>query len=460
MAETEPETSSSDPELDISDLGPACGWGRSRSLHMTARQRTIGTALTVLLFVLVTGAFLQSSADIRSVLTHILFSPQSPVSPAGLSFYMQGNPDWGRMLVDGRVIAHLPAPVHDQPLVLAVGPHTIIWQVAPFYPQTCRLMVINATTVSGPCLTNSEVSVHVVPGSKALVISFFASLNDVPAGERRTLVQQIQQALAGYETSEAVHSGEAYAASEQQIAADPALCHAVAHLALCYTRARQPLWAHVHVQMDSGTSHDDPCLVTDQCAFSGQDCRVLCEDPTVVYGSRPVDGWSVAAVVRLSWSYATLAGLQIARDQPISAVRGTQGYQLVSVHITRVSQTWRVSPFPHTSNSGSTDPLCSQAVQDIGELTDVSSGNQDMLVQDLLPAQRAAQGCLVVLTTSPGTVLNPETPAPAPQTHLVASCLVRFGVILAVNQVAHQQWPFLPVGDAFENALAQAAHPS
>jgi len=457
MTETKHKTSSPDAELEITDLAPVRGWGRSRSLHMTTRQRAIGAALTVLLFLLVAGAFLSSSVDVRNVLTRALFSPQSTASPDGLPFYLQGNPDWGHMLVDGRVIAHLPVPVRDQPLVLAVGSHTIIWQVAPFRPRTCHLSVINATTLSGPCLASNEVSAHFVSGIKALVISFFASLNDLPGGERQSLVRQIQQALARYESTEIVRSGERYAVSEQRILATPVLCHAVTPLAICYARAQQPLQAHVHVQMDSSTSPDDPCVLADQCSFSSQDCRALCEDPTVVYGNSPVQGWSVAASVSLAWSYTTLTGLLVARDQPISALRGTQRYQIVSVHITRASQGWRISPFPHTPGSGYGDPLCSQAAQDTGELASMSSGNQDMFVQDVLPAQRAAQGCLVVLVTGPGTVLNPQTPAAAPHTHLVAFCLVRFGVVLAVNQVARQQWPFLPIGDAFEDALAQVA---
>jgi hypothetical protein len=86
----------------------------------------------------------------------------------------------------------------------------------------------------------------------------------------------------------------------------------------------------------------------------------------------------------------------------------------------------------------------------------MSSGNQDMFIQSLLLVHnRAVEGCLVMLATSPGTVLSPQTPAPAPDTHLVAYCLVRFGVMLAINQVARQQWPFLPLADAFENSLAQ-----
>jgi hypothetical protein len=37
----------------------------------------------------------------------------------------------------------------------------------------------------------------------------------------------------------------------------------------------------------------------------------------------------------------------------------------------------------------------------------------------------------------------------------VAYCLHRFGVLLAANDVAHHQWPYLPVANAREKQLAQ-----
>ena len=37
----------------------------------------------------------------------------------------------------------------------------------------------------------------------------------------------------------------------------------------------------------------------------------------------------------------------------------------------------------------------------------------------------------------------------------LAYCLLRFGVLLAVNDAAHHFWPNLPVADAYEQSLAQ-----
>ncbi len=47
------------------------------------------------------------------------------------------------------------------------------------------------------------------------------------------------------------------------------------------------------------------------------------------------------------------------------------------------------------------------------------------------------------------------TPTSAASLPLVAYCLHRFGVLLAANDVAHHQWPYLPVANAREKQLAQ-----
>src|SRR5581483_9139673 len=290
----EHETSPDEFDLEITDLGPKGnrrGYGLPR---LTARQRQASIVVTVLLFALVVGTFLGGSAEIRGLLARTLLKPQpTPASEVSnsLSIYLQGNPDWGHFIVDGRPIGHLPVPVRDHPTVLAQGQHTIIWQVTPFNSRTCILTVMNSTTLSGPCLFLNGVSAHFVPNINVMVLSFFASLNDLPARQRQVVLQQIQQVLAAYGTSEQVHPGERYAVSEQQIAANPSLCSVVTHLAICYARTDQSLQASVHVQLDSSTSSDDPCMASDQCSFNHQDCRALCEDPTVVYGNRNADGW-------------------------------------------------------------------------------------------------------------------------------------------------------------------------
>ena len=62
-------------------------------------------------------------------------------------------------------------------------------------------------------------------------------------------------------------------------------------------------------------------------------------------------------------------------------------------------------------------------------------------------ADNAAAGCLGIVTLNEGVTPTPQqTPA---------YCLHRFGVFLAANKVAHDDWPTMPVADAYEQKLAQ-----
>jgi len=47
------------------------------------------------------------------------------------------------------------------------------------------------------------------------------------------------------------------------------------------------------------------------------------------------------------------------------------------------------------------------------------------------------------------------TPTPTPTASTVAYVIQRFGVLLAVNALAHRLWPFLPVADAYTQHIAQ-----
>ena len=58
---------------------------------------------------------------------------------------------------------------------------------------------------------------------------------------------------------------------------------------------------------------------------------------------------------------------------------------------------------------------------------------------------RDTAGCLGIVT------LNETTTGKAP----VASCLYRFGTFVAINDVAQQYWPNMPLADDYERGIAQ-----
>lgn len=453
MSDVERETPLDD--VEITDLDRPAGPVFPRRPHLTWRQRGVSLLITSALFLLILGLLLNSSGEVRSLLARTFAHPTPAAGPNDLSIYVRGNPSWGQFTLDGHALARPPIIGKEKPLILTPGSHTITWQAAPFKSQRCTFTIVDALTVRGPCFFNANIVANYEAPRNGMVISFFASSSDLPVDQHAALLQQIQQAMAGYGGSEVMYPGESYAVSEQAIEANPSLCSIITRLALCFARANQELRATLRVQMDTSTSPNDPCVRSEYCSMNHQDCRAICDDPSVLYTDQVMEGWSVDVVIRPSWSYTTLAGRVVARDQPDSAIRGNQGYQIVPVHITRDSQGWHVFPFPKDTSTGYDDPLCSQSGQDITQLTG-TPGNQNMYIEQLYDApDHVTAGCLAVLKSQPQVITDPRTPLPAVSGQPVAYFLVRFGVVLAANDTAHRLWPYLPVADDYENGLAQ-----
>ncbi|HEX7733822.1 MAG TPA: hypothetical protein VF458_03140 [Ktedonobacteraceae bacterium] len=448
--------------VEITELDHTPGSRRPNWLRMTPRRRRLSLTATAALFVLVMGLLLVSMSDVRNMLGKTFGYAASTPDPSTLTgsmlVYLRGNPAWGRFILDGKTLDHTPVIGRDQPLTLARGLHTLIWQVDPFKPKTCVFTVVDASTARGPCFFNHEITASFVPGEEAMIIAFFASLNDLPADQRASLTRLLQGQFAAYDSISQVEPGEVYALSEEQAQANPALCQPLASLSLCYARADQPLLATLSMQMDTLTSNDDPCVTTSQCNSYHQDCRALCEDPVVDYGAQDVSGWSVDAVAGMFWSYRTLAGQTLAIAQPNTAIRGSQAYQLVSVHLYRDARgRWQITLFP-TYGYVSNNPVCAQATNDTMSVLGVSTSNaSNMYVrQSAANPTQMALGCLTV-AIQPITQ-GGATPTPAQSADAVspATFLLHFGVLLAVNPAAHKVSPSLPVVDATEKNIAQS----
>jgi hypothetical protein len=448
-----------DAEVEITDLDPQTGPVRPRRFalfRLTPRQRRASLALTTGLFLLICILLLASIPDVRSLLLRTFANPAQTQTAGGLRLYLESNPSWGQFQLDGVTLTHLPLAEHDAPLLLAGGLHRLVWHAEPFQARQCTLNVVNSSTLTGSCTKDKEVLLAYIDNSSVLLISFFASLQDLPATQRAGLIQQIHTALASYASSEVVYPGEVYAVSEQAIRAHPSLCPIVVRITLCYARATQTLLATLAIQEDTQTDASDPCALTQLCSFNHLDCRLLCPDLAAALSGEEADGWNVLATVRLLWSYSTLTGTEVASSQPDTALRGVPAYQLFSLHIERAGQDWRVAPFSSPVTSSYTDPLCSQAIQDTTELVNTLTTNNQSIGIELWSDQQThlATGCLEAASPAPGVFATP-TPTPAAQNPGTAYCLFRFGVVLAANTVAHKLWPYLPQADAYEQGIAQ-----
>jgi hypothetical protein len=418
---------------------------------LTPRQRRWSVALTTGLFILSIGLILASVVNVRSLLgvEGSVFESNPAAVSSDLPVYLQGNPSWGSFTVDGRPVASLPQAEHDGPLILAPGQHRITWLVAPFQTQNCAVTVVDAFSITGSCFLNGVISTGHEASNSALVLLFSASLNDLPSDQRAALISQVQAVEDGYTISETVHPGELYAVT------DPSLCVPVVHLALCYARANQPLQATLRLQLDTNNSPDDPCVGAGACSANGQDCRSFCTDPMLNQADQLVTptGWEVAVIVQLLWSYTIPSGQVIARNQPVSALRGTLSYETISLHIDRRGQGWLVVPASSETDSGANDPFCNRGAEDVMALLNASGNSQEVYVQQSF---HAAADCLEIAAPPVREVGTTPTPTPATNAPQKAVFLVRFGVVLAVNEAAQHLLPFLPVADAYERSLAQS----
>jgi hypothetical protein len=91
--------------------------------------------------------------------------------------------------------------------------------------------------------------------------------------------------------------------------------------------------------------------------------------------------------------------------------------------------------------------VCSPAQDELATLIQTLPGGSSMDVQFYTGRVHAA-GCLVLIN------LGSDSSNTSPSSQSVAYCLYRFGVFVAVNDVAHKFWPDMRLADTYERELA------
>jgi len=118
----------------------------SLNMRFFPRQRRMQAIVTISVVILVLLGLIASNTALRRKLLNVALLPTPTFTqaiPAGTDrFYVDGEPEWGRLFVDGKLIAHPPnAYTGDAPLRLLRGVHTLRWLAAPFLPQMCTVSV-------------------------------------------------------------------------------------------------------------------------------------------------------------------------------------------------------------------------------------------------------------------------------------------------------------------------------
>jgi hypothetical protein len=382
----------------------------------------------------------------RSRAAQVLPSPTAPVAPAESQFYVQGNPPWGSLLIDGRSMRPLPMRT-TAPLRLSPGRHTLLWRAAPFNAQSCTTSV-PPDFADDTCVDNSAVQLE--KGVYVSIITFNVSLDSLPSEQRSSLIGRVQAALDRERSSTIVQPGEDYV--------EAGTCRAGYPLRTifkqCVVAARQPLRATLGLRLDTNASANRPCYSPDTqqpCAFLGQSCHRFCP----LIGGEP-GLWNAGAAVLGIWTFTAFDGEVVANSVPDDA---NEEY-LVPLRLMWGSDGWQVRPLLGNSPGATPqpyvdDPTCQPFARNTNLLSNATATAPVPMQFSYVAAPALADGCAIA--TAPAPALEAATP----QASQGASyCLYRFGVALAASKLAHRYWPFMPVADTYEEDLARQLAPS
>lgn len=393
------------------------------------RRRLLQLGGTLAISVLCLLLVLRNVPGLGSALITGIFGPApTPTTAAATGpninlFYVNATPPWGILSVDGKRVAHPPTPLLSQPLQLTPGQHHFSWQAEPFQPQSCVISVPSRFTDTCQASATSQAP----GGQRDWVISFQVSLSTLPSDQQKELIARIQQTLDDLSTSDIVHPGEHFEHISNS-----------GNGSLPIDTAHQPLRGTLRPTLDSNP--DGSCMGennSDLCV-QGQDCHLLC----AWQGS--ISSWDVMAVIKSSWTYATLEGKIIATDMADALGGAALREHLLALNISWSGQQWQVQATSTFFGS----PIPCASVADTGAISTVF-GNSIAQTSNWKYgySTNSAAGCLLILTLRAA-----GTPSSTPGTQFIY--LHRFGVDLAVNTPARQYNPSMPRPDAYEMRLA------
>ncbi len=457
---------------EAENLIPEPSLSRVPSASRGNRVQTIITLGVLLIVVLV---ILGTLTPLRDIVTQRFSSPSPTPVPTLVRgenlFYIATGPAWGTVSIDGRPLSHLPVIGKDPPLQLSRGTHLITWHADPFQPENCTVYVPAQLSASCPYDDGS-------PGTRT--ITFTASLANLSADQRASLVTAAQAALSRFDTTTMVQPGELYARYVPPQAVDTAT-------------AQQALRATEHFNLDANPNSNRSCNIYSGviCSFGlgsgNSNCIQFCTFTTnsepggVQPGAASSTTWETMGLFYTSWDYSTLGGQAVAKAQPDTTLlaNASNDYGIL-FDIQWTNQKWHVSTnnassqFFVTPNPASQNPAC-QSIHDrakqvlegcltldtnyLGcssmqaltssdtDYTTTQDASRTSVNWSYLTGQNMADGCVAVIVPQQQNISTSLPP--------VAYCLYRFGVLLAANDLAHRYWPDLPVADASEQQIAQ-----
>lgn len=425
---------------------------------------------TIILWLVIILLLVAIFSPVRTaVINHFTVKAPTPtVADGGNLIAIQAYP-LGTVTIDGHAIsktAILNAP-HSKglPVTLSRGKHKIVWQAAPFLPLSCIISVPPQS--NDQCIYESSGFYVNAPSSR--LITFNATMGDLSTTQQTALKKAIQTTLNSLQSTEMVQPGEAYV-------------YAPSSGPVTTSIATQPLQATLHVTLDTDPAAKRSCDdgYSDVCTNNGLNCLQLCTN-TNVSVVQPKNGlaWDIIALYYNTWTYVTQNGQIEAQDQPDTSSTAVGQDHSIELHVTWDSKGWHGSTLPYSGvlyfapglssgnvplSSNPVSPACT-SIHNLVNATDApgnaSYGRVLYGTTQSSPAinvdwgfaigTNEAAGCLGVVVPAPD---NEQMPVNFKQPR--AYFLYRFGTLLAVNSLAHKDFPRVPMADAYEQGIAQS----
>ena len=416
-----------------------------RDSRFTPRQRQLQLFVTASLVVLLLLVIIGNTVSIPGFVTRILFGPTpvptATIVPGADLFYVQGDPTWGRLFIDGQPVAQLPRIGIDAPLRLARGQHVLSWHAEPFNVQICTVSVPPVS--SDTCAFGGAIQSNTA--AFAWVVYFSASLLNLPFAQRTAVEKVVQAMLDIQEKTEVVRPGEVYA---DVVKGGP-------------VTATQPLIATLRFVLNTDASSHDRCTIFEQigqpCSMLSEDCLQFCSVASAELSNDQALGWSFLAVVRTVWTFTTLQGLVMSQEDQDGYNGIAASQHLLPLRLTWNSQGWHAAladaaTFPVPADTGIACATARDEIQTSSILINVLLENTPSDWHYVV-SRDSASGCLAL--AAPHAIDNTGNALPEPIPPSAAYCLYRFGVLLAANDIAHRLWPTLPVADAYERGIVK-----
>jgi hypothetical protein len=421
------------------------------------RARALRLALLLLALALALAVPLGGLAALREHADALLHPTPTPRSLPGTdAFYVLPAPPWVSVWVDGRRVANPPlAGGTAAPMRLAPGTHHLEWRGAPFNTKRCTVVApVPFIYRPGP----SSCGILPYQGQPAgYVLQYRESLGALSSSQQSALLAAIGDGLRATSFTAEMPAGWPYALPQPNDS-----------VAFQLATAPAARLATLTLTFDPNPGVTEPCALSSgfaqPCRFPDQDCRLLC---TALPIGADRSAWLVAFPAHAQWSLATPDGAPAgaAADGPF------RGDVLVLARVTWDGTMWHATPvFGHAAGGAlADDAVC-------GPARDWLAGGASLLGAPFRGAGPLVAGGPLLTGEDPGGVRyvsdgNPTdgcavsvppgalTFAPDPAVTQPMVFLLRFGMLLAVNDAAHQVVPQLPVASDAERAIASGMLP-